>query len=80
MPRYHFNVHDGADIPDRDGTELASVSVARVEAVKLAGRLLMDEPARFWDGSDWHLEVTDERGHILFRLDFAAKNIVPEAA
>ena len=72
MPIYHFNVRDGSNIPDPDGTELPNVQAARVEAVKLAGRLLLDEPDTFWEGSDWHVEVTNDRGLILFRLDFMA--------
>jgi hypothetical protein len=72
MPIYHFNVRDGSDIPDPDGTELPNIPAARVEAVKLAGRLLLDEPNTFWEGSDWHVEVTNDRGLILFRLDFMA--------
>jgi hypothetical protein len=79
MPVYHFNVRDGANIPDPDGTELPDLRAARVEAVKLAGRLLMDEPDTFWEGSDWHLEVTDDSGIALFRLDFTATDAVTAA-
>jgi hypothetical protein len=41
-----------------------------MEAAKLAGRLLMDQPETFWEGCDWHIEVTDDSGAALFRLDF----------
>jgi hypothetical protein len=47
MPIYHFNVRDGSDIPDPDGTELPNIPAARVEAVKLAGRLLLDDRTPF---------------------------------
>jgi hypothetical protein len=77
MPVYHFNVRDGANIPDPEGTELPDLRSARVEAVRLAGRLLMDEPESFWEGSDWHVEVTDNRGIALFRLDFRASEAAP---
>jgi hypothetical protein len=76
MPIYHFNVRDGSDILDTDGTNLPNLRAARVEAVKLAGRLLMDEPDTFWEGSDWHVEVTNHHGVILFRLDFTATDAV----
>ena len=79
MPVYHFNVRDGANIPDPDGTHLPDLRSARVEAVKLAGRLLMDEPESFWEGSNWHVEVTDHSGVILFRLDFMATDAIPAA-
>ena len=29
--------------------------------------------ARFWDGTEWKLEVADERGQILFVLRFSAE-------
>jgi hypothetical protein len=80
VPRFHFNVRDGTNIPDPDGTELPDLKSARKEAVKLAGRLLLDEPDSFWEGSDWHVEVTDDRGVILFRLDFMATDAVPAPA
>jgi hypothetical protein len=47
VPVYDFNVHDGLGIPDSDGTELADLRSARIEAVRLAGRLLMDQPEAF---------------------------------
>jgi hypothetical protein len=72
MPRFHFNVRDGSDLPDTDGTELPDLRTARHEAVKLAGRLLLDEPETFWGGADWRVEVTDATGLILFGLDFTA--------
>lgn len=72
MPLFHFNVCDGFDLPDVDGTELPDLRTARREAVRLAGRLLPEEADKFWDGQEWKLEVTDHAGLILFRLDFTA--------
>jgi hypothetical protein len=40
--------------------------------VMLAGRVLLEEPEKFWEGSDWHVDVTDASGAMLFRLDFTA--------
>ncbi|MEA2841845.1 MAG: hypothetical protein QOF41_3175 [Methylobacteriaceae bacterium] len=48
-----------------------------MEAAKLAGRLLMDQPETFWEGCDWHIEVTDDSGAALFRLDFRATEAAP---
>jgi hypothetical protein len=72
VPVYHFNVRDGSDIPDPDGTDLPNLRSARVEAVKLAGQVLLDDPEKFWDGPEWGVEVTNAVGGILFRLDFTA--------
>ncbi len=70
MPRFHFNVHDGSDIWDTDGTELPDLRAARVEAIRLAGEVLKDESEHLASGEAWHMNVVDERGAVLFRIDF----------
>ena len=72
MALFHFNLRDGAYYPDPEGTELPDLRTARVEAVKLAGQLLLDSPEEFWEGTEWQVEVTDHSGLTLFRLDFTA--------
>jgi hypothetical protein len=73
MARYFFNIEDGASIPDKTGTELPNLRSARMEAVRLSGKLLHEEPDLFWDsGDDWKMIVTDDAGLILFSLHFAA--------
>ena len=70
MPLYHFHIHDGRSILDKNGEELPNPSVARQEAIRYAGRVLDDEAHLLALGEDWYMEVTDESGALLFRLDF----------
>ena len=70
MPRYHYNVHDGRSTIDAVGTELPDLMAARREAIRTAGRILDDEARREALGEDWCMEVTDDHGLLLFRLDF----------
>lgn len=72
MPRYHFNVLDGASYPDEDGQDLPDRTAARETAIRIASELLGDYPGEFWGGKHWRLEVTDARGVKLFALTFAA--------
>lgn len=72
MPRYHFNVHDGVSLPDEDGYELPDLAAAQRCAVKLSGDLLREHGELFWTGEEWRMDVTDERGLILFTLMFVA--------
>lgn len=72
MPRYHFNVEDGRSIPDLEGAELPDLASARSEAVRLAGRLLDDDPQLFCRTGHWSVVVTDEAGLALFGLDIRA--------
>jgi hypothetical protein len=73
MPRYFFHVYDGSSDRDEEGTELPDVYAAQNEAIRLSGELLREIGGKFWDGTVWSLEVTDEAGHILFILRFSAE-------
>lgn len=74
MPRYHFDVHDGTDLPDHHGIELPDLAAARREAVRYAAALLGELGDGFWDGGDWQMVVKDARGLVLFTLHFMAIN------
>lgn len=75
MPRYFFHVYDGFSTRDNEGTELLDIFEAQEEAIRLSGALLSELGAKFWDGTDWHLEVTDEAGRVLFILRFSAEDV-----
>jgi hypothetical protein len=47
-------------------SDLADNDEARVEAAKRVGTLLHDHAGRLWADEDWQMDVTDERGLILF--------------
>ena len=71
MPRYYFHVYDGRSAPDAEGTELRDWPAARRGAIQLAGVLIAEQADALAPGEDWRLEVADERGLILFRLDLS---------
>ncbi len=73
MPRFHFHIFDGRDRRDNDGTELSGFQEARLEAIRCAGEILKDDAHRIALGEDWYMDVTDEVGLILLRLDFSAQ-------
>jgi hypothetical protein len=70
VPRYFFNVFDGRSPCDDVGTELPGPDQARREAIRLAGQIISEDPQRIVLGAGWYLEVRDERGALLTRLDF----------
>ncbi|MBL0403630.1 hypothetical protein JKG68_06585 [Microvirga aerilata] len=73
MPRYFFHVTDGHSERDTEGTELPDIYTAQDQAIRTSGELLRDMGAKFWNGSEWKLEVTDEQGQILLTLRFSAE-------
>jgi hypothetical protein len=74
MPRYFFHVIDGRDIIDSEGSELADLKEARIEAIQLAGAILRDEGDKFWNSGEWHMNVTDASGLSVLKLCFAAQD------
>lgn len=77
LPRYYFNIFDGEERPDQDGTELPDLDVVRTEAVRLSGSIIRELGASFWDHSmgEWVLEVVDESGNKLLRLRFSGERL-----
>jgi hypothetical protein len=72
MPRYFFHVVDGREIVDDEGTELPGLRAARAEAIRTAGAMLRDEGDEFWNGTEWHMNVTDAAGQSVLKLRFSA--------
>lgn len=68
MARYYFNLDDGTDYPDLDGTELPDLAAARQEALRFAGALVSNLGEDFWLGQEWALRVADENDLTLFSL------------
>jgi hypothetical protein len=72
VPRYFFHLHDGKNIPDNEGIELAGLAEARNQAIVAAGEMIRSDGHTVWNGSEWRMDVTDEPGNSVFTLRFAA--------
>ncbi|TXM59590.1 hypothetical protein FV226_26060 [Methylobacterium sp. WL12] len=70
MQRYYFNIHDGQDSWDTEGTVLPDIRAARIEAIRYAAEVLRDEASRLENGEAWQMDVLSDRGLSLFRIDF----------
>ncbi|MCJ2008009.1 DUF6894 family protein [Methylobacterium sp. J-092] len=70
MPRYYFNVHDDGNSLNDDGIEFADKRAAGIEALRYAGELIKAKAEQLLGGNPWYMEVTDERGLLVFRLNF----------
>lgn len=66
--RYFFNKAGSLEDPDNEGLELATISEARITAVKFAGEALREQPDVVWKGDEFRVEVTDHRGLMLFTV------------
>ncbi len=66
--KYFFETHDGVTYPDDEGTDLASLELARVEAVRVMADFLSEKPEEFWRSKGLELTVQDHRRETLFTL------------
>jgi hypothetical protein len=72
MSRYFFHTEDGRHIPDIEGTDLPTLAAARVEAVRVLGELLKENPDEVLSTGALRLTVTNDAGLIYFALDLSA--------
>ena len=72
MPHYYFHVEDHQHYIDEHGMELADLTAARIEAVRVSSDMLRDHAAEFWRLGEWRVVVTDSEDKILFALSFQA--------
>ena len=79
MPRYKFHVYDGrSDVKPDDG-DFPDANAARREGIRRAGATLVLDAHILRPDTEWRLEVEDEHGLVLYRMDFSitASSAVP---
>lgn len=72
MPKYHFEVRTPTQTLVTEGADLPDSTAARVEATKRIGDLLRIHAGEIWADQDWQMDVTDERGLILYAVVVSA--------
>ena len=63
---YHFQVRTDSHVMLSEVVELRNSEEARVEAARRVGILLQEHAGKIWADESWQMDVTDERGLILF--------------
>ncbi|WP_428977811.1 DUF6894 family protein [Lichenibacterium minor] len=71
MPRFHFNILDGANSPDRDGSDVVDFDDARRQAIHMAGVILQDQGLGHSPISPLRVDVADVNGNILLSVQVA---------
>ncbi len=79
MPRYKFHVYDGRVDVKPDEEDLRDSDAARREGIRRAGATLVLDAHTLRADTEWRLEVEDEHGLVLYRMDFSitASSAVP---
>jgi len=72
VPFFNFEVRTETHVMLTEGAEFPDRNAARTEAARRVGELLTDHASRIWTDETWQMDVTDERGLILYVLNVAA--------
>jgi len=75
MPKFFFNIHHEKPGVDAIGEDLPDKDAAWKEATLIAGELFKDMDGNFQPGTDWSIEVTDERRNPLYLIRVSAEEI-----
>lgn len=71
MPLFFFHLHEGADVPDREGRMLPSLDSAVAYAVGEARCLVAADIVASGRFHTWHrIDITDDRGVLLHSVLF----------
>jgi hypothetical protein len=72
MPRFRFNIHDAHfEAPDEEGQELPGLAQARAVAIAGIRSILGGELESGVIDLRGHIDVADESGRVMMRVDFA---------
>lgn len=74
MAKYHVNVRTESHIATSLEVEKADLTALRIELACFVGELLKDHAELLWEDQDWRVDVTDERGLILYTIEIAASD------
>jgi hypothetical protein len=72
MAHFFFHTEDGRAIADDEGLDLATLDDARIEAVRVLGDILRENPQELLSTGALRLTVTDGSGLVYFALDLSA--------
>lgn len=72
MPRYNIELRTHDRVWDTLEAELSDLRELRIEMARFVGELLREHAEEIWQDQDWRVDVTDERGLILYVMHISA--------
>jgi hypothetical protein len=72
VAKYNIELRTERTISEALVVESADHTELRIEIARFVGQLLKDHARTIWADEDWRVDVTDERGLILYVMHIAA--------
>lgn len=74
MARYHLALRTDTHVREALDVDRDDLTALRVELARFVGDLLKDHAEQIWADEDWRVDVTDERGPILYVMEIIARD------
>ena len=72
MSPYNIELRTEKRVWDTLKVESADLTALRIEVATFVGELLKEHAGKIWVDEDWRVDVTDERGLILYVMHVSA--------
>ncbi len=74
MAKYNIELRTQHRVWETLSVDTSDVGALRIEMAKFVGELLQDHAGKVWEDQDWRVDVTDERGLILFVMHISTSD------
>ena len=72
MARYNIELRTETHVSETLEVEMEDLTALRMEVARFVGEMLKDHAGQIWVDQDWRIDVTDERGLILYVMQLQA--------
>jgi hypothetical protein len=72
MAQYNIELRTESHVSETLVVEMEDLTALRVEVARFVGEMLRDHAGQIWVDEDWRMDVTDEKGLILYVMQIQA--------
>jgi hypothetical protein len=72
LPKFHIGLRSDTHLNETLTVERDDLTALRIELARFVGDLLKEHAEIIWQDQDWRVDVTDEKGLILYVMEISA--------
>ena len=72
MARYNIELRTESHVSETLSVDMEDLTALRVQVATFVGEMLRDHAGQIWVDEDWRIDVTDDKGLILYVMQIQA--------
>ena len=72
MAQYNIELRTESHVAETLKVEMEDLTALRLEVARFVGEMLKDHAGQVWADQDWRVDVTDDKGLILYIMQIQA--------